>query len=58
MDKFITWFKGAGLRSVGYLGAGIAAKIILSSEVLLGVGLGIFIADNIVTIKGLIKGLK
>lgn len=53
--KFKAWAKTAGLRSFAYLGAGIAAKILLGSGVLLGVGIGIFLADNWVTIRELIK---
>lgn len=59
MDKFIAkfkaWIKSAGLRSVGYILAGIGAKLLLGSSLLLGVGIGIFLADNWVTIKELIN---
>jgi len=55
MEKVIKWFKSAGLRSVVYLAAGLAAWFLLGNLFLLGVGVGIFGADNWVTIKQLIK---
>ena len=55
MEKVIKWFKSAGLRSVVYLAAGLAAWFLLVNLFLLGVGVGIFGADNWVTIKQLIK---
>jgi hypothetical protein len=54
-EKVKLWFKSAGLRSVVYLGAGFAAWILLGSALLLGVGIGIFGADNWVTIRELIN---
>lgn len=54
-EKFKKWLKSAGLRSVVYLAGGVAAFILLNSTFLLGVGVGIFGADNWVTIKELIK---
>jgi len=55
MDKIIQWFKTAGLRSIGYLAGGLIAKILFGSEMLLGVGIGVFLADNWVTIRNLVK---
>ena len=55
MEKVIKWFKSAGLRSVVYLAAGLAAWILLGSTLFLGIGIGIFGADNWVTIKQLIR---
>ncbi len=55
MNKVIKWFKTAGLRSVVYLAAGLAAWILLGNVFLLGIGIGIFGADNWVTIKQLIR---
>lgn len=55
MNKVIKWFKTAGLRSVVYLAAGLATWILLGNVFLLGVGIGIFGADNWVTIKQLIR---
>lgn len=54
-EKIKLWFKSAGLRSVVYLGAGFAAFVLLDSTLLLGVGIGIFGADNWVTIKELVN---
>lgn len=55
VEKVQAWFKSAGLRSVVYLAAGVAAFVFLGSPLLLGVGIGIFGADNWVTIKELIN---
>lgn len=55
MDKILTWLKGAGLRSVGYLIGAIILKLLFGSQLLLGVGIGIFLADNWITIRQLIK---
>lgn len=55
LDKFKKWLASAGIRSVVYLGAGVAAFVLLESWFLLGIGVGIFGADNWVTIKELIK---
>lgn len=55
LEKFKKWIRSAGLRSIVYLAAGIAAFVLLDSMFLLGVGVGIFGADNWVTIKELIK---
>ena len=59
MEKFIikakAWVKTAGFRSLGYLGTAVAAKVILGSEILAGVGIGVFVSDNWVTIKSLIS---
>lgn len=55
LDKFKKWLVTAGFRSVVYLAAGIIAFALLNSMFLLGVGIGIFGADNWVTIKALIK---
>lgn len=58
-EKFKLWIQSAGLRSVVYLGAGFAAWVLLGSALLFGVGIGIFGADNWVTIKELInKNIK
>lgn len=54
-EKIKEWAKSAGLRSVVYLAAGVGAFILLGSSLLLGVGIGIFCADNWVTIKELIN---
>lgn len=55
MEKFKAWLASAGIRSVGYLGGGIAAFVLLGSGFLLGLGVGFFVADNLVTIKELVK---
>lgn len=55
LDKFKKWLASAGIRSVVYLAGGIAAFVLLNSMFLLGVGVGIFGADNWVTIKELIN---
>ena len=53
LEKFKKWFKSAGIRSALYLVAGFIALIVFKSWLLFGVGLGIFLADNWVTIKKL-----
>lgn len=59
IEKIKAYLKSAGIRSVVYLLAGFSAKLLLGSEFLFGIGLGIFLADNWVTIKELInKNLK
>lgn len=54
-EKIKTWIKGAGLRSVGYVIGGTVALLFFGSQLLFGVGLGVFLADNIIVIKELIK---
>lgn len=54
-DKLKLWAASAGLRSLAYLGAGVFALLFMSSWFLFGIGLGIFGADNWVTIKELIN---
>lgn len=54
-EKFKAWIKSAGLRSIVYLAAGFAAYVLMGSSFLFGVGVGIFGADNWMTIKELIK---
>lgn len=55
MKKFTAWLASAGIRSIGYIGAGLAAWLLFNSGFLLGVGVGLFVADNLVTLKELSK---
>ena len=54
-EKVRIWAKTAGLRSIIYLVAAFAALILLGSQLLFGVGVGIFCADNWTVIKELIQ---
>lgn len=53
LEKMKAWIKSAGLRSVGYLGCAFIATTIFGMPFLAGVGVGVFLADNWVTIKKL-----
>ena len=54
-EKVKKYLASTGLRSFGILGAGIIALVLFGSTLLMGVAIGAFIADNIVTIKELIN---
>lgn len=54
MKKFFKWFKSAGLRSLGYLIASVCF-LLFGWTFLFMVSLGVFLIDNIVTIKKLIR---
>ena len=45
-EKIKLWFSETGLTNVVYLGAAIAGKILLGSNLLLGAGIGIFVYIN------------
>lgn len=55
MKNVIDWIKATGLRNIAYLGIGIGAKVLLGSDLVFGIGIGVFLADNWITIKNLIK---
>lgn len=55
IEKLKRWFISAGFRSVIHLGLGVLALMIFESKFLFGAGVGIFVADNWITIGKLIK---
>lgn len=54
MKKFLKWAKTAGLRSLGYLG-GAAVLFTFGWTHLATAAFTVFVVDNFVTIKALIK---
>jgi len=55
VEKIKLWLTSAGIRSVGYLIAAVAAALLLGSTFLAGIGIGLFLSDNWITIKELIN---
>ena len=55
IEKVKLWISSAGFRSIGYLAGSAFAFVLLGSGVLAGIGIGIFVADNWVTIQELIN---